>query len=750
MGQQLIQRQYQLRVNWQSKKTLLFISLLFALFLFVLTGQKAFADTYYPGETPGISAPTAVNSSLSAACTSSTGQHTYHATWPSPYTIDPPYGATSYTIQLRGRSYVCPQVGYNNVTNITYSNITTNVTWATVNAPNSMGLGNAVKGGYSGLGNIGMTINLVGLSPGCNNFRVNYTISALHDGFPDSNTGYSDPVTVCYNTAPNPFVINAFSANCDTATVTATTQANHQYDARLLVDSTADGIRNPSDTTLLSPQSPLAGIASGGSYTFSTIIWKDFGARDFYVRVRDRTTSDFRETQLPRRVGPCLEFRCGRVTTPDIISPGDNFTATATFNVVKTGTTTLASMGSNGTPYNYYIRLSMLPDLYLEAQVGAVGTVTSSSGTEVTRTTGNITAPATLVSYITTSYIKNLAIGPNLASCNGAANGSPPTVVSNQPFFTARKGDVGVGIPLAPVVCDGWGSGSATSSLKSWNSYDTPVFGTGDPSRGAGSDLGVIARPNVIGFASAQLRITAPLPRIGLSFMPIVFGNFGGGSGSGIPCPTDYYATKPENTSPVIGSPFVPGSYYNKNDAFFSSDPLTLSSNPLSPSVALGYRPIIYVDNDVYISGDIKLASGAMTVDKIPNFYLIVKGNIYIAPSVIRLDGVYVAQPLDNGTKGKIYTCAYPSGATYRAPTQVEINDSTSGCRFRRLDVNGAFIAKELKLYRSINTLSTNIPSEQFNATPATWLATPCAISGNCTGGGDPSYDAITSLPPIL
>lgn len=342
----------------------------------------------------------------------------------------------------------------------------------------------------------------------------------------------------------------------------------------------------------------------------------------------------------------------------------------------------------------------------------------------------------------------------NVTGGNAVAINCPGTVsfdVVTKPFFRVREGDVGAGITTIAPGCKGWGVGSSVSlALVAWNNGVA-----GSSNIGAGTNLAAIARTLISGVSSAQGRTSAPTALNGLSFANIVFGLYGGLYPGGIDCPTDYYATLPTGTTTIAGS-IAPNTIGN-TARYAPAGSLTVNGTGFVPIGLFtpGARPIIYVNGDAYINGNITLApGGAATVDLIPNFYLVAKGNIYIAPNVTRLDGVYIAQPIlvdsnadgdfaDPGesTKGNIYTCAFQ----WRAPTSPEVN----GVCKTKLDVYGAFIAKELKLYRSFGTLRGNTTAETFTSKPATWLAAPCAIGG-CGSAPTDGYDAITSLPPVL
>lgn len=141
----------------------------------------------------------------------------------------------------------------------------------------------------------------------------------------------------------------------------------------------------------------------------------------------------------------------------------------------------------------------------------------------------------------------------------------------------------------------------------------------------------------------------------------------------------------------------------------------------------------------------------------IPSLYLVAEGNIYIDPSVKSLDGIYVAQ--HNGTNGgSIYTC---NNANYNGTGQPLIAAGNTGyyaaCSGNQLIVNGAFVANKVVLGRAYSSADTgaqgdtaaspgtgwNNAAEVFNYTPADWLENPFSETTN-------TYDAITSLPPVL
>jgi hypothetical protein len=128
---------------------------------------------------------------------------------------------------------------------------------------------------------------------------------------------------------------------------------------------------------------------------------------------------------------------------------------------------------------------------------------------------------------------------------------------------------------------------------------------------------------------------------------------------------------------------------------------------------------VLVVDGDVTISGNITYPSdyGNAAAPLVPKFNLIVKGNITVNNTVSRLDGNYIAQPIiirdsaspslwtyddSAGVKGVIQTCN--GGA---------VQDTPNGtCAASQLKVNGSFIARRLRLWRTYGTIGASFNGE--------------------------------------
>jgi hypothetical protein len=193
----------------------------------------------------------------------------------------------------------------------------------------------------------------------------------------------------------------------------------------------------------------------------------------------------------------------------------------------------------------------------------------------------------------------------------------------------------------------------------------------------------------------------------------------------------DYYSRNPNSASNLgatLSGSLTSGNYYR-------SSSLTISAS----SIAAGNSVSVFVNGDVYINGPITYGgSGSWNSGNIPLFQLVVKGNIYIAPGVAQLDGLYVAQSADDTSKGVIYTCATGLSAP------VAISSLAASCT-TALTVNGGFVARQVQLMRTAGSLGNGTPAEVFNYNPAFWITQPSGLLVT-----PPQYDAITSLPPVL
>jgi hypothetical protein len=383
-------------------------------------------------------------------------------------------------------------------------------------------------------------------------------------------------------------------------------------------------------------------------------------------------------------------------------------------------------------------------------------TTTIPATPHVGASTTTTTTVATDYSYLYNYYITWVST-PNV-EC-------PPPVpvqVGFQPYMKVYGGDVVAGSTFDPGLTTACTPlSSQRSNIVGWN-YDTPNY-SGGGTEYAGYALGAID-----GFATSQGSANAG---IGLSFASVGVSNNSpssgefGGSFIPVSCAPDFFDAKPASAAspPSTNVGNIPSGSYYQNGSFSTSN-VTMTINT-------GTHVTIYVNGNAYINGNITLGGTWNTIGDIPSFELVVQnGNIYIDNTVTRLDGVYVAQDLNQNGTGTIYDCSVnqlqAAGAQF-----------SNDC-YQPLVINGSFIATQVDLMRttspsdsttSSNTLQSSSSdrttsggsdnagesgnaSEVFNYSPAVWLG----LTNNNLLGTDNNntslnnYNSITSLPPVL
>lgn len=266
-----------------------------------------------------------------------------------------------------------------------------------------------------------------------------------------------------------------------------------------------------------------------------------------------------------------------------------------------------------------------------------------------------------------------------------------------RPYFQVFGGDVN---SLTNAVV-----GSTTGSIRAWPG--TPLSGNG-----ARGQIAALARGTIAGFATASgiggspvgHRLSFAHPNAGGA------GNFCGGCYAPVGLPA---ATTSSN---------VTISSYNDSD-------LT--------NAAVSTTGSIYIDGNI-------TAPTSFGLDSLKFPRLAATGNIYIAPNVTQIDANLQAG-------GAIYTCAFgfsaPSALRIARECRRTITGGVTGPERSPLRINGSMSAARIKLFRSSGNLNQPNPAETIDYVPTAWLQ---AISGAGMGGLSGTYDAHTSLPPVL
>lgn len=312
--------------------------------------------------------------------------------------------------------------------------------------------------------------------------------------------------------------------------------------------------------------------------------------------------------------------------------------------------------------------------------------------------------------------------------------------VFNYPYIDVQGGDTAAGARFATNVGTPCASSNTNAGISTWNKND-PSYA------GAGGQYGASAFSFIQEFLTNKGNGNGE-PYSSLSFGGVdayePAGKYGGFFGKG-PCVDDWSKkpaagqtlSKPNNQS-LNG---LDGVYVRTGD-------LTINPSNIGANTHL----TIYVTGDVAIKGNIKYAGNAnptwASPTEIPSFKLVVQGRIFIDANVDQLDGVYVAVPtsgyetannsMNDPLSGTISTCS--SGFSVLNPA----NTANIGPCRRTLVVNGSFAANTVYFLRTIGSMSSGQPAEQFNYNPEVWLAP------DGQGTIDPAYQSVVGLPPVL
>ena len=288
--------------------------------------------------------------------------------------------------------------------------------------------------------------------------------------------------------------------------------------------------------------------------------------------------------------------------------------------------------------------------------------------------------------------------------------------------------------------------------------------------------------------------------------------NLGGYFGVPVSAPTqNYFRDELPNSQSLSGNsiPTTSGDYNASTTGGGSTSYVQLGNSGQGTGdvqyIYPGTKIAIFVKGNVYITNNIEYAGSnpgsawssnnpiTGSINNIPSFWLIVSGNIYIAPNVTQLDGVYIAQPSSNnvtGPTGIIDTCAQATGAyqvsqLYGDVAQVTGNSVVhNGCN-RQLTINGAIMDQATIFDRSFSSLrysnNGNSSSPLISENPYNPSSQTCGTAGQDINGAYSSnstfktcaaevinftpevylsqpalepiigkYDYITSLPPLL
>ena len=391
--------------------------------------------------------------------------------------------------------------------------------------------------------------------------------------------------------------------------------------------------------------------------------------------------------------------------------------------------------GINWTRKYYIKKISGAPNVTLTGPGVMSGTL-NFTGSDLNLPTENVSLPAGLVAGDQVCQDINMSPPSGIVDASGnllfkdtdvaAVTSCKP--LANEPYMRVYGGDTISGASFNGGVC-----AAAAADITGYSKQTAGGW------VGAGSQFGAFASGDINTFASANL--FAPNAPTTLSFANTINGatNSGpkfGGQFNGNFCAHEYW--------PAAGPPAV--SATTDIDASTAGQ-ITLAANTtLTQSAALTKSTTIYVDGNLIIGSSLS-NGGSWTAGSVPLLYVIVRGNIYVLPGVIELDGLYVAEPT-NATNGHIWTCYNTTEAN------TDSNFIATKCG-SKLTVYGALLAQKVNFLRTPGSLRAGRPAElagspniaetiQFS--PEMLMGVPARDKGTKVK----DFDSIIGLPPSL
>jgi hypothetical protein len=428
--------------------------------------------------------------------------------------------------------------------------------------------------------------------------------------------------------------------------------------------------------------------------------------------------------------------QCGTmVINPNPPGPTDGYT----LKTYVKGFSNATEAGIVNAASNYYVHVS--------------GPTPYTGGPKVTYANNNVTpvtvGSTTLTATVTMPATGNVGVytvtwgitGPyGNINCPAATGPGNQFTVAYTPYFSVKGGDVSVGNGF------NWADGCTGNDNADIAGQNTDA-GTYD---GAGSELGAIATGHITDFVSG-LGLSGGASAQGghgLSLANYLGGSYAGpapayggsyGAATTLPCVHDYQADAPSgmaNLGSNISSATLSGLATNSYTGTAAGSPATVTIGDGSDIVlGSGKQITIYATGYVYIKSNIKY--NYSTIQDIPQFRLIVKGTIYIAPNVTDLHGIYIAQKYayDGNTGGGIATCSTASG-THTQDYSICGNP---------LVFTGAVAAENVlwldRTHGDIKDAPVE-PAETFRYSPELWL--------NSSASSVLTYQAFAGLPPVL
>ena len=450
------------------------------------------------------------------------------------------------------------------------------------------------------------------------------------------------------------------------------------------------------------------------------------------ITLKDDTGTENTELPTSATFTPQIKFTSSTGFTGTV----SGFTVSKIYIINRGGTYDAVAGRLTGGPLSY--------SSYIKTPVAPVPATATATSTALDNTTGSNTVPLTNLGtpFDVLQKGDNICLLLAISPADGTVDASGSikvkgttlvvyyscTQVTDRPYLRTYGADLVAG--------GGFGDNCSSTPANISAFSNTSASGKA----GSGSQLGVFASGTISGFLSMSLAnavgTTAVTSARTFSSAP----GFGGSFGTKY-CSDDLWTNTGTLTTTTAGlNTLANGTYSYPAGA----------ANATGVPTVIGNKIAIYVNGDVTINSNITYASPGSwaSVSAIPSFYLVVKGNIYIAPGVTQLDGYFIAQDTSpSTTKGRIFTCT--DGTNNPTAAYLAANCGS------QLRINGSFVAEHVNFLRTYKTLRNSVTgelssvsnsAEVFEYSPEQLISTPAIAPINTTG----KFDSIVSLPPQL
>ncbi len=297
-----------------------------------------------------------------------------------------------------------------------------------------------------------------------------------------------------------------------------------------------------------------------------------------------------------------------------------------------------------------------------------------------------------------------------------------PTVV-NWPYFKVFGNDVV--------------SGGRFGSCSVSNGNGIRAF-TRNNNAGSSAQYAAFALGTINGFTTASLRTGTPSAPTGLTFANSGVGAFGGrySGNDGLTCLQDFFDSKPSNTIPISVNNVdallsTPNDNRRNLEYYEINGNLTLNRGI---PVSNGVKKVFYIDGTLTINQNLTFNTTWTERDDVP-YVMFIARNVIIRRNVTQLDGVYVAQPTNNGSSdGVISTCDVQSFHACSSP----------------LVINGAFISEDIRLLRTRGSLRDARQREGNPSVPMTSCSHGAPSNVGTPGGATCAAEIFTFSPEVF